>query len=92
LRANTIKDAAMIEMQRRLADIVIEPAVRKIHWADFEAVDFCIEAGHTAASQAVPKIRDLLRQERFRSMVRPTLGKRMAERYLASADLRFTME
>ena len=92
LRANTIKDAAMIEMQRRLADIVIEPAVRKIHWADFEAVDFCIEAGDAAAARAVPEIRDLLRQERFRSMVRPTLGKRLAERYLASADLRFTVE
>jgi len=92
LRANMIKDIAMIEMHRRLADIVIEPGVRKIHWADFESVDFCIEAGDKAATEAVPKIRDLLRQERFRSMVRPSFGKRMAERYLASADLRFTMD
>jgi hypothetical protein len=42
--------------------------------------------------QAAPRIRELLRQERFRSMIRPTLGKRMAERYLASADLRFTVD
>ena len=40
LRANTIKDTAMTELQRRLADIVIEPAVRKIHWADFESAGF----------------------------------------------------
>jgi len=92
LRANTIKDSVMTELHRRLADIVIEPAVRKIHWADFESVDFCIAAGDTAASAAVPKIRELLRQERFRSMVRAPFGKRMAERYLASADLRFSME
>jgi NTE family protein len=92
LRANTIKDTAMTELQRRLADIVIEPGVRQIHWADFESLDFCIEEGDRAACQAVPKIRELLRQERFRSMMRPPLGKRMAERYLASADLRFTME
>jgi len=92
LRANSIKYTAMTELQRRLADIVIEPGVRKIHWADFESVDFCIEEGDRATCQAVPKIRDLLRQERFRSMMRPPLGKRMAERYLASADLRFTME
>jgi NTE family protein len=92
LRANMIKDTVMTELQCRLADIVIEPAVRKIHWADFEAVDFCIEAGDAAAAEAVPAIRELLRQERFRSMLRPTLGKRMAERYLASADLRFTMD
>lgn len=92
LRANTIKDTAMTELQRRLADIVIEPAVRKIHWADFESMGFCIDAGDAAATEAIPKIRDLLRQERFRSMVRAPLGKRMAERYLASADLRFCME
>ena len=92
LRANTIKDSVMTELHRRLADVVIEPAVRKIHWADFEAVDFCIAAGDAAASEAVPKIRELLRQERFRSMVRAPFGKRMAERYLASADLRFSME
>ena len=92
LRANTIKDTVMTELHRRLADIVIEPAVRKIHWADFESVDFCIEAGDAAASLAVPKIRELLRQERFRSIVRQPLGKRMAERYLASADLRFSIE
>jgi NTE family protein len=92
LRANTIKDSVMTELHRRLADIVIEPAVRKIHWADFEAVDFCIAAGDAAASAAVPKIRELLRQERFRSLVRAPFGKRMAERYLASSDLRFSME
>jgi hypothetical protein len=92
LRANTIKDAVMTEMQRRLADIVIEPAVRRIHWADFESWDFCVEAGDAAATQAVPKIRELLRQERFRSIVRQPLGKRMAERYLASTDLHFTVE
>jgi len=92
LRANTIKDSVMTELHRRLADVVIEPAVRKIHWADFESVDFCIAAGDAAATAAVPKIRELLRQERFRSMVRTPFGKRMAERYLASADLRFSME
>jgi NTE family protein len=92
LRANTIKDLAMADFQRRLADIAIEPAVRGIHWADFESSEYCVQAGDAAASEAVPKIRELLRQERFRSMVRPTLGKRMAERYLALGDLRFTME
>ena len=92
MRANMIKDTVMTELQCRLADIVIEPMVKKIHWADFESVDFCIAAGDTAATDATPKIRELLRQERFRSILRPTLGKRMAERYLTSPDLRFTMD
>src|SRR4030095_1561085 len=77
LRANTIKDTAMTELQRRLADIVIEPAVRMIHSADFESLECCIDEGTRAACLAVPKTRDLLRQKRFRSMMRPPLGKRM---------------
>src|SRR5262245_47726708 len=44
LRANTIRDAVMTALHRRLADFVIEPAVRKIHWADFDAADYCIAA------------------------------------------------
>ena len=92
LRANTIKDVAMTALHRRLADFVIEPAVRKIHWADFASADYCIEAGDKAATDAAPAIRELLRQEHFRSIVRPPIGKRMAERYLASAEMRFSME
>lgn len=87
IRANLIKDAVLTSFHRRFADVVVEPAVRRIHWADFERADYCIEAGERAAAVAAPAIRDLLRQERFRSIVRAPLGKRMAERYLAAADL-----
>jgi NTE family protein len=92
IRATMIKDAVLTALHRRMADVVIDPDVRKIHWADFEAAEYCIEAGDKAATHAAPAIRELLRQERFRSFVRPPLGKRMAERYLAAADLRFSVE
>jgi NTE family protein len=92
MRANTIKDAVMTALHRRLADILIEPAVRRIHWADFAAADFCITAGDKAATEVASAIRELLRQERFRSIMRRPLGKRMAQRYLAAADLHFSME
>jgi len=92
IRATMIKDAVLTALHRRMADIVIDPDVRKIHWADFEAAEYCIEAGEKAATAAAPAIRELLRQERFRSFVRPPIGKRMAERYLAAADLRFSVE
>ena len=91
LRANTIRDAVMTALHRRLADFVIEPAVRKIHWADFDSADYCIAAGDKAATDAAPAIRELLRQEQFRSIVRPPAGKRMAERYLAD-DPQFAVE
>lgn len=92
IRANLIKDVVLTSILRRMADVVVVPAVRHIHWADFESAEYCIEAGERAAEEAAPKIRDLLRQERFRSIVRMPSGKRMAERYLASADLRFVLE
>jgi NTE family protein len=92
MRANTIKDAVMTGLHRRLADVLIEPGVRKIHWADFAAADFCIGAGDRAATEVAVAIRELLRQERFRSIMRRPLGKRMAQRYLAAADLHFSME
>lgn len=92
IRANLIKDAVLTSMHRRLADVVIEPAVRKIHWADFESADYCVEAGDAAAGRAAPRIRELLRQERLRSFVRAPIGKRTAERMLAASDLCFVME
>lgn len=92
MRANTIKDAVMTGLHRRLADVLIEPAVRKIHWADFDAASYCIGAGDRAATAAASAIRDLLRQERFRSIMRPPLGKRLAQRYLAASDLHFSLE
>jgi NTE family protein len=92
MRANTIKDAVMTGLHRRLADVLIEPAVRKVHWADFDAASYCIAAGDKAATDVAGEIRELLRQERFRSIMRPPLGKRMAQRYLAAADLQFSVE
>jgi predicted acylesterase/phospholipase RssA len=80
------------DLADRKADVILTPDVGKIHWADFEAAEYCVEAGEKAATAAAPAIRELLRQERFRSFVRPPIGKRMAERYLAAADLRFSVE
>lgn len=92
LRAHAIKDSIMVGLSRRLADVVVEPEVRSVHWADFAAIESVIKAGDEGASRAVPRIRDLLRHERWRSMVRAPSGKRMADRYLASAELRFSVE
>ena len=92
MRANTIKDAVMTGLHRRLADVLIEPAVRKIHWADFDAAAYCIAAGDRAATAAAGSIRELLHHERFRSIMRPPLGKRLAQRYLASSDLHVSVE
>ncbi len=92
VRANAIKDSVLTGFTRGLADVIIEPEVKDIHWADFDSHDICIEAGDAAATQALPAIRELLRQARWRSMIRPRLGKRLAERYLDSDSMHLTLD
>ncbi|HKQ62769.1 MAG TPA: patatin-like phospholipase family protein [Candidatus Polarisedimenticolaceae bacterium] len=79
VRANELKDATLVGFLKRMADVVVEPEVKHVHWADFGDFDRCIDAGDRAAAAAVPEIRELLRHERLLSIVRPGSGKRLAE-------------
>jgi len=92
LRANAIKDAALVGFTRTLADVVIEPEVKDIHWADFGQYERCIDAGDAATSALVPAIREAMRRARLRAMVRPSVGKRLAERHLESENMNFAVE
>jgi NTE family protein len=92
IRANSIKDAALVENARRTADIVIEPAVKQVHWADFTDFERCIEAGDEAASMKIPEIKKLLRRERWLSPLRPGKGRKLADMQLKAALRRFYME
>lgn len=82
VRANAIKDGALVSFLRRLADVVIEPDVGMIHWADFTECDRCIRAGEEATTKVIPALRTLLRRERLFSMLRPGKGKRRAELHM----------
>ena len=86
VRANSIKDAVLVEYSRRMADVVVSPAVGDVHWADFGAFERCISAGRAAAEGAVPAIREMLRHERLFSIVRPGSGKKIAEMHLQSRN------
>jgi NTE family protein len=92
VRANAIKDSVLTGFTRGLADIVIEPEVKDIHWADFDSFEACIAAGDEAASEAAPAIRELVRQARWDTLIRPRLGKRLAERYLDGDTMRLTLD
>ena len=92
LRANMIRDSVLVGFILRLADVVIEPQVKHIHWADFGAVDGCIKAGEAAAERMIKQIRDILRKERWATMVRPRPGKRLAEKYLESGNFKIRFE
>ena len=92
VRANSIKDAALVENSRRTADILIEPAVKHVHWADFTDYKRCIEAGEEAASAMMPAIRKLLRRERWLSPLRRGRGRKLADIQIKAALRRFHME
>ncbi len=92
VRANAIKDSTLVTYLCRLADVVIEPAVKSIHWADFGAFEQCFQAGDVAASGQVDRIRQLLRQERLLSLLRPGSGKKLAESHLDAADQMLVVE
>lgn len=92
VRANSIKDEALVRFSRRLADVTIRPAVSRVHWADFGAFDRCIQAGDEEASRLIVEVREVLRSARLFSFVRPRLGKRLADLYLQSDELAITME
>ncbi len=87
VRANAIKDTRLVAFHRRLADVIIEPDIKHVHWADFTSYHRCIEAGDAAAMVAIPAIRQLLRHERLWSVVRPGTGRRLAEIHLESSEL-----
>jgi NTE family protein len=92
VRANSIKDATLVALLGRMADVLIRPPVKDIHWADFGAYERCIAAGDEATSEQVPGIREMLRHERLFSMVRPRIGKRLAELHMQSAGIELTVE
>jgi NTE family protein len=92
IRANAIRDATLVDYSRRMADVVIDPDVGDVHWADFGAFERCIEQGDAAASQAVPKIRELMRHERLMKIVRRGPGRKLAELHLQSTAHPMTVE
>jgi NTE family protein len=92
VRANSIKDSKLVHYLRRLADVLVEPDIKHVHWADFGAFDRCIEAGYEAASARVPDIREILRRERWWSRLRPPRGRRMAQVHLDAPDLAICVE
>ena len=78
VRAAGIRAEAMRGMQGRLADVLIEPEVGRIHWADFGAVEECIQAGEQAAQARLPEIRQALRLARWPSFVGFSRSRRLA--------------
>lgn len=92
VRANSIKDATLVQFSRHIADTVVAPDVGDVHWADFSDYERCIEAGDVATTRAIPRIREIVRSERLLSIVRRSNGRKLAELHLNTADRHLAVE
>jgi len=82
VRANAIKGEALKKLQCSFADVMVEPDVGHIHWADFSALDEAIAAGERAAEAALPEIHRLLLRKGLPSRMRFFRGKRLARLFM----------
>jgi len=78
VRAAAIRAEALRLMQGRLADVLIEPDVGQVHWADFSAVEECIRRGEAATTERLDDIRHALRIARWPSFVGFSRTRRLA--------------
>jgi NTE family protein len=60
LRVDEIAKFYYNKLQAERADVLIEPKVETIHWADFAKFNLGIKAGYEATKEKIPEIRRLL--------------------------------
>lgn len=82
MRANAIRDSVMVRLSCRMADVVVEPAVKRIHWADFSALDRMIVAGDDAVRGRLDVIRRRIGRARRRTRWWRSPARRLAAVYL----------
>ena len=62
LRSNAAATKKINTLTLRSADFVINPQIGKVHWAEFEQMDFLIEKGKVEVQRAVDSIKQLIRK------------------------------
>jgi NTE family protein len=78
VRASAIRAEALSGMQGRLADVLIQPDVGQVHWADFSAVHECIRLGEEATLSRLDDIRHAMRIARWPSFVGFSRARRLS--------------
>ena len=82
VRANALKAEALKTMQCRFADVLIEPDVDHVHWADFSAILECIELGREATRRKLGEIKRQIKMARFSSLLGYSRSRRLARAYM----------
>jgi NTE family protein len=84
IRANSITESILKRMQCRMADVLIQPSVGAIHWADFGRARECMELGAQAAEAKLEEMQSLIRVEHLTGGLLPARGKRIARYYMGT--------
>jgi len=82
LRADEIAKFRFNKMQAKKADILIEPRVESIHWADFTKFEFGIKVGYKATKEKLPEIRRLLRPSILSILNKPISPRKITTKLL----------
>lgn len=64
LRSNTIARQRLNQFVCETADFIIRPNVTEFHWADFGAGEACRARGFSAAREAMPQLKALLKKRK----------------------------
>lgn len=59
LRADTVAQDRIRLLDLSMADVVISPRIKAVHWASFSRINYCIRRGERAAREALEKTRKL---------------------------------
>jgi NTE family protein len=76
-RADEIARFRLNRLEAQRADVLIEPGIESIHWADFGKTDLGVRAGYAAARARLSDIRSLVRPS-FLSRLKRIVTKRRA--------------
>jgi NTE family protein len=87
VRANAIRSDALKRMQCRFADVVVEPDIDHIHWADFSAIVECIKLGAAATRAQLGRIRRHLKRSRLSALLGYSRARRLARAYIETGVL-----
>jgi len=82
VRANALKSDALKTMQCRFADVLIEPDVDHVHWADFSAINECVALGEAAARKRLSEMRRQIKMARISSLLGYSRARRLARAYM----------
>jgi NTE family protein len=80
-RASACTEWALRRLQLGLADVVVRPEVREVHWADFDRGEELIALGRQAAARVIPELSEALRRQRRWGWLRPSPGAKRARQF-----------